>query len=825
MTTMQTKLFPQPGTARPASIWTAACVLIALLLSASAVWAQSLAVYPPRAHLEDATDQQRLVVVHTRADGVTQDVTAEVTAAFSAGGIADWTEELLLKPLADGESELTLSFGEESVTVPVRVENASVTPPVSFRNDVLAVILRGDCNTGGCHGSEAGQNGFHLSLFGYDPDSDYLNLTRDALSRRLNMAVPDESLVLLKATGAVDHEGGTRFDEDSPLYRTLHRWIAEGAEDDAGEAPSLTGIEIFPEEAVLEQEGARQRFVVIASYSDGATADVTELAILSASDENALSVDGGGVATAGEKGETYLMARFGTFAVVSQVIVLDGEPALEWPEDAVPHNYIDGHIFDKLTKLRIPPAALASDSVFLRRVYLDVIGMLPSIEETQAFLDDPDPDKRARIVDELLERPQFSEVWAMKWAEVLRVSTGNNTLDVKAMHRYNDWLRQAINANTPLDELVRQLLTAQGGNFTNPAANFYVVERDPTLVAENVAQVFMGVQISCAQCHNHPFERWTMDDYYSFSAFFSQVGRKTSSDPRESIIFDRGRGEVRNLRDNEVMAPRFLGGEQPDINGRDRREVLADWLTSAENPWFAKNIANRVWDHFFGAGIIDPADDVRVTNPPSNPALLEELGQRMLDYDYDLRQLVRDICNSYTYQMSTRPREPDIHDTRNFAFAQLRRMTAEQMLDAISTVTQSTVKFPNLPEGSRAVEVADGNSGVYFLEVFGRPSRDTVCTCERRNEPTLAQSLHLINGATINEAIKSPGGLLDQLLEEELDTGEVLDKIYLAALARPASEEEVQILGDYVASAEDRRAALEDAFWSVLNSKAFIFNH
>ena len=745
----------------------------------------TLAVFPPAVQLDNARDPQRIVIVKTLPSGVTVDVTAGSQIAIEPPSLATWTESLRFQPAADGEGTITIAHEGQTITAPIKVQNVSVNPAMSFRNDIEAVLMRAGCNSGACHGAASGKNGFGLSLFGYDPGVDYRNLTREARGRRLNVAAPAESLMLQKPTGAVDHEGGARFAKDSFLYNMLHRWIAEGAQDDQGEIAKLTGIEILPGNCVMEGAGAQQRFVVLAKYSDGTDRDVTDLAILASEDPEVVAIDEAGLATAGNRGEIYLMARYGTFAVISQVINVAADATLQWPEGVVAKNYIDEFIYDKLRKLRIAPAEPCSDEVFVRRVYLDILGLLPSVDETRAFLSSQEPDKRAMLIDELLERPEFSELWAMKWAEVLRVKATANVLDPKGMHRYNDWLRQSIINNKPIDQLVRELLTAEGGNFTSPAANFYLVEQQPEQMAENVAQVFMGIQIKCAQCHNHPFERWTMDDYYSFSAFFAQVGRKGTSDPRESVVFNRGGGEVKNLRDGQVMQPKFLGGAQPDIAGRDRREVLAEWITSPDNPWFAENIANRVWDHFFGAGIIDPPDDVRVSNPPSNAALLEELGRRLVENGYDMRKLVRDICNSNTYQLDTTPRDPSITDTQNFAFAQVRRLPSEMLLDAISTVTKSKVKFASLPLGARAVEVAGGSSGNYFLDVFGRPTRDTACTCERRNEPTLAQTLHLINGDTLQSAINAENGRLATQVAEEKPTEAVVEELYLAAYARP----------------------------------------
>lgn len=800
-------------------------LLVGILIASVPAFAGSLAVYPPKVQIDSAVDAQRIIPVKTRPDGVTIDASAQATVTLDNPALATWGEDKKLHPAADGETIAHVTFEGETVDVPVKVVNSGNTPKKTFQNDVEPALMRAGCNTGACHGSARGKNGFGLSLFGYDPGKDYNTLTREQASRRMNIALPAESLMLLKPTGKVPHDGGAVMKEDDARYATILKWIEEGAVTDPADLPHLTGIEILPKEAVLEGEGATQRFVVNATYSDGTDRDVTDMSILASSDESTLKVAPDGVATSGNKGEIYLMARYGSFAVVSQAIVVPAGAQLAWPEDAVARNYVDELSFAKLKKLRIPPAKTCDDNTFVRRVFLDIIGQVPSPQETEEFLADASPDKREKVIDRLLQRPEFSDVWAMKWADVLKVQSLVNVLDRKGVNRYNDWIRHAVINNVPMDELVRQILTSEGGNFTNPATNFYVLDSDPLVLAENVAQVFFGIQIKCAQCHNHPFERWTMDDYYSFAAFFGQVGRKASSDPRETVIFNRAGGEVANIKNGAQMAPKFLGGATPDCNGKDRRAVLAEWLTSKENPWFAKNVANRVWQQFYGRGIIDPPDDVRVSNPPNNPQLLDELGKKLIEYNYDLRKLVRDITTSYTYQLSTQPRDPSVTDTRNFAFAQVRRMASETMLDAISRVTESQVKFPGLPLGASASQVAEGNSGVYFLSVFGRPSRNTVCTCERKDNPTLAQSLHLINGDTIDAAVKKPGGRLDKLFAANAPNDQMINEFYLAALSRKPSEEEFTQINDYVTKAADRRAALEDALWSLLNSKEFMFNH
>jgi hypothetical protein len=800
-------------------------MLAAIAIGAASASAEPFAAYPAAVQLENQTDVQRLIVVESREDGVTLDRTPEIAVAFDKEGVAKF-ENGNFVAVGDGDAVATVTYGDKSVAVPVKVANAALNPAASFKNDVEPVLMKAGCNAGSCHGSASGKNGFRVSLFGFDPSMDYINLTRDNRARRMNAGSPDDSLMLLKATGGVVHDGGERFAKNTALYNTLHRWISEGAQNDAAPPPALTGVEILPKSAVLEGKGAQQRFVVRALYADGSDRDVTSLAILSSSDDLTCPLDiPSATTTAADPGEGYVMARYGSFAVVSKVIVIPQGLTMAWPEDAKAVNYVDEFIFGKLKKLRVLPAALSDDATFARRAYMDILGILPTADETRAFLADTAPDKRAKLIDTLLDRPEFNELWAMKWADLLRVQTVPNQIDRKALTRYNDWLRQAITTNKPMDQLVRELLTAQGGNFTSPAVNFYVAEPSPTQMAENVAQVFMGVQIKCAQCHNHPFERWKMDDYYAFSAFFAQVGQKGSSDPRERIIFDRRSGEVNHIKDGRVMAPKFLGGETPDCTGKDRRALLADWLTAPENPWFAKSIGNRVWQQFFGRGITNPPDDVRVTNPPTHPELEDALAKRLIEVKYDLRAIVRDICNSYTYQMSTQPRDASVTDKRNFAYQGVRRLGAEQLLDAIAKVTDSKVKFPVLPLGANAVQVADGNSGNYFLGLFGRPARSTVCTCERRAEPTLAQVLHLINGDTMTGALNAPGGRLEKLASSQLTPAQMAEDVWLAAYSRTPTTDEQAYVENYLNTATDKKVALEDVMWSVLNSKEFVFNH
>jgi hypothetical protein len=469
------------------------------------------------------------------------------------------------------------------------------------------------------------------------------------------------------------------------------------------------------------------------------------------------------------------------------------------------------------------PSGLCTDEQFLRRVTIDITGLLPTEEEYHEFLADQDPAKRAKLVDRLLERKEFSEIWAMKWAELLMIKT-TNQVSAKSAFLYASWLTDKIASNVPLDQMVQELLAASGGTFKEPATNYYQIERDTLKTSENVAQVFMGIRTQCAQCHNHPFDRWTMDDYYSFAAFFAQIGRKQGEDYREIIVFNRGGGEVNHPVGGRQMKPKFLGGPEPDLTGIDRREALAKWLTSTDNPYFATSVANRVWAHFFGKGIVEPVDDIRVSNPASNPELFDRLGDKLVEYKYDFRALVRDICNSHAYQRSTERNETNASDERNFAHGNVRRIPAEMLLDCISQVTSVSDKFGGLPAGSRAVQIANGATSNYFLTTFGRAPRDTVCACEAKTEPTLSQALHMLNGSTTQGKIQS-GGLIAAWLKEGLAPPQIIERLYIRCLSRRPEPAETERLLQLVAEAPNPQAGLEDVFWAVLNSREFLFNH
>ena len=781
-----------------------------------------LEVFPAGVGLRHAADRQALVVQATLENGVTRDVTARASFRWKDGAPARWTGGELV-PVADGRGELHVRYAGRDVRVPVTVTQAAVARDVSFRNDVMPVFMRAGCNGGACHGAARGRDGFRLSLFGYDPAGDHERITREMATRRVNLALPRESLLVLKGAGKVPHAGGERFGENSEECETLVRWLAANAPDDPKDLPTPVSMEILPRQLVLEGEGSTHRMTVVATYSDGSTRDVTRLCLFLSNNDASARIGPEGVVRAGRRGEAFVMARFATFTVGAQAIVLPQGLRYEWPGEPEAGE-IDRLVHDKLRKLRLLPSGPCTDEEFVRRVYLDVVGLLPTRAETERFLADAAADKRPRLVAELLGRKEFVELWVMQLAELLRIrSDGNQQMSQKAALLYFNWISQKLEAGEPMDRIVRDLLSATGGTFANPASNFYQVEQDTLKLSENVAQAFMGMRLQCAQCHNHPFDRWTMDDYYGFAAFFGQVGRKAAQDPRERIIFNAASGDVKHPVGGRAMPPKFLGGDAPEVTGKDRRIVLAEWLASPRNTWFARNVVNRVWAHFMGAGIIEPVDDVRVSNPATNPELLDALARRFTESGYNLRALVSDICNSRAYQRSTRPNESNLDDSRNASHASVRRIRAEVLLDAISQVTGTKNKFPGLPLGARAVQIADGNVETYFLTTFGRAKRESVCSCEVKMEPNLSQALHLLLGDATNQRIPD-GGVVASALKAGKKPAEVIEDLYLRCLSRKPTPKESEDLLARV-PADHPREALEDVFWSLLNSKEFVFNH
>jgi Protein of unknown function (DUF1549)/Protein of unknown function (DUF1553) len=799
----------------------AALALASSLGTASAQSPTTLEVYPPDVNLETARDRQSFVVQAWFADGLSRDVTAEAKVTIANPALVK-LDKNVVHPAADGATEMTVEWGGKAVKVPVKVMAAAVDRPISFKLDVMPVFMRSGCNTGSCHGAARGKDGFRLSLFGFDPDGDHYRLTREINGRRINLALPAESLVMEKAGGKVPHTGGQRIKEGDEYWTTLIRWLEAGAPLDPPTVAKPVAVDVYPKRAVLDGKGATQRLTVRAKYSDGTDRDVTNLAVFLSNNDNSAKVSPDGTVTADNRGEAFVMARFATFTVGSPVVVLPKGLKFDFP--SIPENsYIDTLVHKKLRDLRIAPSELCTDEAFVRRAYVDVIGLMPTPEEYDRFMKNPATNKREALVDELLGRKEFAELWVMKWAELLQIKS-SNTVSYKATLLYYNWLQDKISKNVPVNEWVQELLGASGGTFKNPATNYYQNETDILKVSENVAQVFMGMRIQCSQCHNHPFDRWTMDDYYGFAAFFSQIGRKGTDDPREIVVFNSGGGEVNHPVGGRQMKPKFLGGAEPDVAGKDRRQVLAAWLASPDNPYFATNLGNVVWAHFFGQGIINEVDDVRVSNPPSNGELLAELGKKFTEYKYDFKKLVRDICTSRTYQRSTIPNASNEGDTRNFARQAVRRIRAETMLDIISQATETKNKFPGLPLGARAVQIADGNVSTYFLTTFGRATRETVCSCEVKLEPTLSQSLHMLNGDATTQRIRQ-GGLIPKRLAEKKTPDQIIEELYLRTLVRRPAPIEMDRLRAALNEEPDKAKGLEDVFWALMNTREFVFNH
>ena len=702
----------------------------------------------------------------------------------------------------------------------------------SFRHEVMAALARGGCNAGLCHGSPKGKNGFRLSLRGADPAADFTMLTREIFGRRIDRSVPERSLVLLKASGQVKHGGGTVFDQDSADYRILKDWIASGATDDVDRAPHLDKIEITPKRVSIRAPSNEVALRVTAFFDDGSERDVTQLSVFTVNDVTVAQIDNSGRIIRQTKGEVAVLARYLDQLATSRVAFLpESTPeSLVYPE---PKSYIDRLVFEKLRLLSIPVSSQSSDTEFLRRVFLDTIGVLPSAGEAQSFLADKHPDKRERLVDTLLDRPEFDDFWTLKWLDVLRASRKN--LGGGAVHRLQRWIRNAIATRVPIDEMVRRLVVAKGDVNRQPETNFYRVLSTPQVAGETVAQLFLGVRISCAQCHNHPFERWTQDNYHELAAFFAQVeikgrGPKTGADNRR-VKFDRQAVWInpklpipKNPRDGRQLSPRVFGTTLDRSGPEDPRVALAEWLTSSSNPFFTRSVVNRVWFHLFGRGIVDPVDDFRDSNPPSNDQLLDALAQDFADHGFDLRQIVRRVLLSATYQLSASMVAGNESDTKYFSHSQPRLLGAEQLLDALCDLTGVPERFGGFPAGTRAAQLPAPESGNDFLAAFGKPKRDIVCECERESDATLAQALEIIRGDSVNKKIRDEENRLGRLIASGATAEDAITELFLAAFSRAPTQPELSGLAQHIEKSGDkRRGAFEDILWALVNSREFLF--
>jgi hypothetical protein len=732
----------------------------------------------------------------------------------------------LAVPVADGKAKLTVKVGSQSASADVTVVGQSRPVEVSFRNQVQAVLAKAGCNSGACHGAAAGKNGFKLSLRGYDADADWFAITRQARGRRIVPSDPGRSLLLLKPTGALPHKGGVRFEVDSPDYNTIAAWIAAGAPAPKDDDPRLDHLEVLPAGVVLKP-GDSQRLLVRAYYTDGHSDDVTRWVKFTSSDESVAQVDQSGRVKIMGAGEGVVSGWFASRIVVATITVPFAQTVAADAFTNVPRrNFIDDLVVAKLQRLNLPPSPRAGDAEFLRRAFIDTIGMLPTVDETRAFLADAAPDKRDRLIESLLARPEFVDYWTSKWSDLLLVNS--EKLPAPAMWSYYRWIRSQVAENTPWDQFARRIVTATGNTLENGAANFFALHKDPLEMSETTSQAFLGMSITCAHCHNHPLEKWTNDQYYGMANLFSRLKVKNADGEGNLTVFPTTEGELVQPRTGRPQPPRPLDGEAiPFEATADRRLAIADWLTAPENPYFSRAITNRVLANFLGVGLVEAVDDVRLTNPPSNAELLSALAKHLVDNHYDLKSLMRVILQSETYQRSSQTLAENAADRRFYSRYFPRRMRAEVLLDAISQVSGTPTDFKGYALGWRALQLPDSNVDSYFLKSFGRPQRVLTCECERTNEPSMVQVLHITNGDTINQKLAAKGSRVEQLMVAKTPDDKIVEGAFLSAVSRPPTDAEKQHLVSDLgqAPAAEKRAAVEDLYWSLLSSKEFLFNH
>ena len=770
---------------------------------------------------------RQLIASATDPDGAARDLTRALTWVSLDPSIATVSPRGQVVPLANGKATLVAKGGSVEATATVEVSGMDRGRSVSFRNDVVPSFSQASCNMGACHGTPTGKGGFRLSLRGYLPDQDFGVVTREAAGRRINVMAAESSLLLRKPLGEVPHEGGLRLLRNSKPYEYLRDWMREGARDDPG-APAATRLEILPGPRVLNAPAKAQQVAVVAHYADGSSRDVTPICYYNSSNPEIADVDADGFITFKNRGEVAVIAHYLDLVAnvrLTHLVEVPGFKVAEVPSD----NTIDRTVFAKLNRMRIKPSDACTDAEFIRRGSLDTLGILPSPDEVKEFLADPSPDRRIKLVDRLLGRPEFADFWTLKFADILRAN--GRLIETKGTHAFNRWIKANLQRNTPLDRFVRELLTADGSTLRNPAANYYRISRDPENSTETTAQLFLGVRIQCAKCHNHPFERWTQDDYYGFAAFFSRIKRKPGTLPEDEVVYATNAGEVRQPRTGKTMKPKALGGPtfddagSPDPNTIDRRRALADWLTGPNNPFFARSLVNRVWYHLMGRGIVEPVDDFRDSNPASNDELLDGLTADFVKGGFDLKALVRSILASRTYQLSSKANEFNAADSLYFSHAATKLLPAEVLLDAISAVTATTTPFDGLPKGTRATQIPDGKMENPFLKTFGRPARELACECERESDSNLSQALQLIGGATVNGKLRDDNGRMAKLAKSNASNEEIARELYLVAVAREPNATETAAAVKHLAGAADRRQAVEDLGWVLINSKEFLFRH
>ncbi|MDZ4779386.1 MAG: DUF1553 domain-containing protein [Planctomycetia bacterium] len=779
-------------------------------------------VFPPQIKLESARRAMHLVVTGVNAAGQTRDLTDVATFESTNPAIAT-IDQGIVRPVADGVADIRVTVNGQETLVPVEVLGQAAREPVSFQYGALVALSKQGCNSGACHGSPSGKGGFRLSLRAYDAALDIYTLTQEDHQRRVNLLEPSNSLVLQKPTMAVTHGGGQKLQPSDPAYALLHDWIAEGGRVDTPERPRCVRIEVYPPARTLHYPATTQQIIALAHFSDGSVRDITDVAVYSSSDEAVASADVRGQVQAKDRGEAAILVRYLEHMETSRMTFLRDVEGFAW-NDPKENNFVDQHVFDKLRLMQILPSDLCTDDEFIRRAHLDVVGELPTPEETRAFLSDPNPWKRSHLIDALLERPEYSQFWALKWGDLLKL--GNKRVSQAGVHKFHHWLVSAVARNMPYDEFARELLTASGSTFANPAANYYRTATDTNECTETTSQVFLGVRIQCAKCHNHPFERWTQDNYYGIGAFFHRVARKSGSVPDELVVFASRSGEIVQPRTGKQMPPWLpLVGDAQVPDDEDRRQAFAEWLTRPENPFFARVAVNRIWGHLMGRGIVEPVDDFRDSNPPANAPLLDALAEDFAAHGFDWKHTLRTILNSRTYQLSSRTNSFNAQDVKYSSHTATRLQTAEQLLDAICQVTGVPEKYPGLPAGIRATQLPSPDVDHPFLKTFGQPARETACQCERGADSNLSQALQLINGPLVHAKLKDEHNRFRTLVAAGKSDRAIVTELYLSAFSRPPSEQELAVADRHIAASGDRLAALEDLCWAVINANEFLFQH
>ncbi len=769
-------------------------------------------------------------LVSTTENGRQIDLTREAEFRLDRlQNVVSLNDRRFLQAMQDGVGELIVRVRDFEQRIPVQVSGVAHPPAVDFEQDVQPVLTRFSCNAGACHGKQRGQNGFQLSLLGFDSDFDYDALTKEAHGRRTFSPIPHSSLLLQKPCGDVPHGGGVRIEKDSPAWRLLERWISAGVPRRVPGVAQATGIRIEPAEVILGRKSQHQ-LRVVASYSDGSQRDVTQWSSFQSSEAPVAEVDDRGLMTAGAiLGDTAIMARFQGLISVCSVLVPHPEPSYPANYRDLPElTYIDGLVWKRLQKLGITPSAAAEESTVLRRLYLDIIGRGPTAEEARQYLTDESPDKRAKLIDSLLEDPEYAEHWASKWADLLRPNPYH--VGIKATRIYDQWIRDSFRANKPYDEFVRELLTARGSTFHNGAVTMFRNRRTPDELTTQVSQLFLGIRLECAKCHHHPFEVYGQEDFYSFAAYFARIGRKgvgisAPISGSEEFVFVSPKGEVRHPLTNEVLPPKPLYGSAPEVvEGSDPREALATWITDDSNPYFARTIANRVWADMMGRGLVEPVDDLRGTNPPSNPELLDALADDIRSHKYDLKQLIRRIASSYVYGLSSLPSETNAADHRNFSRHYRSRLRAEVLFDTITNITGSREDFAAMPPNSRAKELWTVRVNSLFLDAFGRQDPNQDPPCERDVQPTIVQALHLMNSQELYKKVTADGGQIADLAKSDRTPAQMIEDLYLLVYARlPREDELAAATSGFPETPADRRIVLEDLTWAMINTPEFVF--